>query len=246
MEIDMTASSPVGFLTTADETAQKAWAASVKASVVDPLEAELLFGALKHPFLRHLMELYLNDSVTYFGASVLFRCGFADVGEYKARQDWCRGHDYGVIDLNAKGRSFFESLQDRCSEKPWFETLADGITDYACRDAGDGICLGREHLASAIENYDTDVLNRVLEPFSIDHAFWKLDPTGIFTDDARLATEEFWSPNFQGRRSAKIVVPGFEYERPSWTGYDADYLTPLFNEHAMSECMKSEYGDIDS
>lgn len=57
----------------ADEDAQMACVTPVKASVSDRVEVELLAGVMKHPFLRHLMELYLNNS----GTSLRFSSGAA-------------------------------------------------------------------------------------------------------------------------------------------------------------------------
>lgn len=213
-------SSEKNFLMLADESAQFAWANSVKASAPDPIEGELLVGALKHPFLRHLMELYLNNSVTSLGSAILVRCGFAEIHEFRVREKWCRGIEIGTVDLNKKGLTCFEKLQGNSSEKAWFETLVDGITCYASRDAGEGICLGREHLATALENQDAEILHRVVQPMSIDYSLWDLEFFDVFTDEARLATEEYWSPNFRGHSAAKVHTSIFEFSRPRWAPED--------------------------
>ena len=217
-----THSSDPSFLMRADESAQRAWASSVKDTVPDPVERELLVGALKHPFLRHLMELYLNNSVTSLGASILLHRRLAEVHEVKGRADWCRGCPYGTVELTKSAKLFFKRLRDRNEDKPWFDTLLYGLTDYACRDAGEGICLGREHLVSAIENNDVAILQRVVEPRATDYCFPEIESLDLFTDEARLATEAFWSPHFEGRRSAKVFTSTFEYSRPQWSLQDEE------------------------
>ncbi|MEO9633178.1 MAG: hypothetical protein ABJG14_22385 [Sulfitobacter sp.] len=213
----------------ADECAEIAWANSIKESVQLSVGGALIVGVLKNPFLRHLMELYLNNSVTSLGASVLVRHGLAEVHGTCGREEWCRGYEFGTIELNSSGFSCFNNLRDQNGEEAWFDLLVEGITAYACRDAGEGICLGREHLATAIENRDQEILRRVVEPVSTSYSFEELSHLDIFTDEARLATEKFWSPNFQGRRSAKILRSSFEFNRPVWSLEDENDAIAICN-----------------
>lgn len=120
------------------------------------------------------------------------------------QKSWCRGDEIGTVELNKSGFTYFEKLQDLIAKRSWFELFVDGVSCYACRDTGEGICSGREHFATAIEYNDADILQSVFQPLSIEHCFRDMENFDAFSDEARLATEEYWSSNFQGRRSAKI------------------------------------------
>ncbi len=218
-------SGPVGFLAEAEKAAQIAWAAAIAGDATDPTDGAMIVAALKHPFLRHLMELYLNNSVTSLGAKILLRLEFAEAHDVRARADWCRGLELAAVDLTPLGARHFEKLRSLWVGSSWFDLLEDGITDYACRDAGEGICLGREHLMTAIENRDIEILRRVVFPNSIDYQFDDLDEFAPFPEAARLVAEEFWSPHFSGRRAAQVLVPVGELDRSLWSAVDADAAT---------------------
>jgi len=75
----------------------------------------------------------------------------------------------------------------------------------------------------------------VVQPLSIDQSFEKFESSEIFTDAARLATEEFWSPYFRGRRSAKGATSVFEYSRPMWSKGAEEKLDAFFNQEVGTD-----------
>ena len=122
-------STPVGFLAEAEKAAQIAWTAGISDAAKTPNDGAMIVAALKHPFLRHLTELYLNNSVTSLGAKILQRLEFAEIHEVRARTDWCRGLELAAVDLTPLGARHFEKLRSLWIGSSWFDLLEDGITE---------------------------------------------------------------------------------------------------------------------
>lgn len=200
----------------ADQTAQRAWHDALRGCVSSERQATLLICALKSPYLRHMLEFYLNDSITVIGARMLLQMDMIRVTNIVGRPRYARGLDFHGLEFTPEGENTVDRFLTRFGDQEWLQTLTAGILDYACRDEGDGICLGREHLSTAIDNMDVEVLNRLIYPSGGMQQLPDLTQAPRITEADRLADEALWSPRYEGHTSARISGPLFHYGRPEW------------------------------
>ena len=177
----------------------------------------MLLGALKHPYLRHLLELYFNNSVTARGALILGHLGYAGCDEKIVHSLPHRGNRIVFVDINDTGIRAVHDIRDAAAEREWFRALIDSIASYSCRDTGEGVCLGSDHFETAIYNQDVNVLNRVVDPVSGEFLMQLDASLNTFTDDARLASQKYWSPRFQDHSGAEVMTPIFDFGDQIWS-----------------------------
>jgi hypothetical protein len=201
----------------ADHLADEAWSRAISSAMPNSLEGQRLIGTLRHPIWRPLLELYFNDSVTMAGAQTLRLSKLAEIREITARVPRYRGEVFPVIVLSAEGLKLAEKINEENCESEWFNSLILGVTDYACRDAGQGVCLGSEHLTTAMENGDREILARVVSPDDQMFQFDELEDLPFLSEQVRLDTSQFWSPRYDRRTSAKFIFRTVEYGQMTWS-----------------------------
>ena len=201
----------------AEKAAHNAWSEVITTSMPDAFHAERLMNALLHPFWRPMFELYLNDSVTDFGAQVLHSAGLADPCEIVVRSKRFRGELVFALYLNKEGVTIVEDMMENYRGHRWFDAMISSISSYPCRDMGQGVSLGPDHLATALENQDREILSRVVDPTDYTFKFEGTEKLPILSEAARLKTEDFWSPRYHGRTTAPVLSHRIEVGEAGWS-----------------------------
>lgn len=215
------AHSDASFLLRADEAAQAAWGEVVQGATKKPEEGRLLADAIRHPYLRHLFEMEINNSVTALGARKLLTLGYVDIVTFLPRASWCDLDPVSALELTPHGIARLTQIHRAHGGREWFIAFQAGISEYACRDGGEGVCLGREHLESAIACEDDEILRLVVDPSSFCFDFLGKPPSIVnFSQADRLENERFWSPQLAGRTSAKVITSSFDFSEPVWRPED--------------------------
>lgn len=210
------------FLVDADLAGEFACFKEVRSWLKDERYSAHLYAALRWPYLRPLMEFYNNNAVDARGGLTLLALGYAKVDKVVGSFELELSKDFSIISLTDIGMQRIDDLYFWYQKEAWFSALEAGITDYACRDLGAGVCVGKEFLAIAMEYNDTEVLQRVVDPTSLKRQFAYIEREGVINSQRRMSLEALWSPRSSCRTSAKVVVPIFSQDSGFWNENDCD------------------------